>query len=208
MAPEQASGKSRTIGPAADVYALGAILYEMVTGRPPFKGESALDTLEQVIRDEPVAPRRLQPKVPRDLETICLKCLAKEPVKRYSSAELLAEDLRFFIEGRPIRARPVGVIEKGWRWCRRNPLVAGLTAAIVLALLAGTAVAWYLAVEAHDQARQAQANADRALEEKWNSDRRLYLSIMLLAQNAWDQADIPRLGELLEGQLPERTGGD
>src|SRR5262245_50103786 len=164
MAPEQASGKSQTIGPTADVYALGAILYEMVTGRPPFKGESALDTLEQVIRDEPVPPRRLQPKLPRDLETICLKCLGKEPGKRYASAELLAEDLRLFLEGRPIRARPVGAIAKAWRWCRRNPLVAGLTAAVVVALLAGTAVAWYLAAEAHDQAWQAKVNEFEAEE--------------------------------------------
>jgi WD40 repeat protein len=163
MAPEQARAELKAIGPAADVYALGAILYELLTGRPPFKAATPWDTVQLVVGTDPVPPRRLQPKVPRDLETICLKCLDKQPPRRYAAAAALAEDLRRFLAGEPILARPVGVGERAWRWCRRNPVVAALLAAVTLSLVLGLCGVVYFGVQAEANARQA--NADRAHAE-------------------------------------------
>jgi serine/threonine-protein kinase len=140
MAPEQAEGKGKDAGPATDVYALGAILYELLTGRPPFQGKTMLDTLHQVKTEEPVPPARLQPRVPRDLQTICLTCLHKEPDKRYPTAEALAEDLRAFLAGEQIRARPAGAWQQLVQWARRRPGVALLLGAggvAVVGLLVG-----------------------------------------------------------------------
>jgi serine/threonine protein kinase/Tfp pilus assembly protein PilF len=135
MAPEQALGHTKDVGPAADIYALGAILYEVLTGRPPLKGETAMETVRLVIHDDPVPPSRLVPRLARDLETICLKCLSKAPQKRYESAEALAADLDRYREGKPIAARPISRWERGLKWSRRHPLAAAVLAALVLGFI-------------------------------------------------------------------------
>ena len=146
MSPEQAKGETHIVGPAADQYALGAILYELLTGRPPFQGASVLDTLDQVRQKEPVPPSQLQTKVPRDLETICLKCLEKDPSRRYPDVTALAEDLRRYQAGEPIVARPVSEAERIWRWCLRNQAVASLIATAATLLFVVAAVAATAAV--------------------------------------------------------------
>ncbi|MCI0461972.1 MAG: protein kinase, partial [Gemmataceae bacterium] len=181
MAPEQAEGRIKEIAPVTDVYALGAILYELLTGQPPFKGTDWRDTLNQVCHDEPVSPRRLRPKVPRDLETICLKCIEKLPSKRYVSALDLAEDLRRFLGAEPIRARPPRVWERAWKWARRRPAVAAVS--VVLIGLVVTLV-WYsvetsrLVRELSEQNRQtvaaktlAETNEKTAEQRKVEADR-------------------------------------
>jgi eukaryotic-like serine/threonine-protein kinase len=162
MAPEQARGTSRDVGRAADVYSLGAILYETLTGRAPFRGQSYSDTLEQVRTQEPPPPRALQPKVPRDLETICLTCLRKEPSRRYATAGELADDLRRFGRGEPVRARRAGPLERTWRWGRRHPARAALLAAVALLVVGGVASGfWYQSVQAGLAARSAHEEAGR-----------------------------------------------
>jgi serine/threonine-protein kinase len=165
MAPEQARGETRSVGPGVDVYALGAVLYECLTGRPPFRAETAAATLTQVMADDPVPPSQLNPSVPRDLETICLKCLEKEPLRRYPTAAALADDLRRFGRGEPITARPVGRLGRAAKWVRRRPTAAALLAAGLLGL-AGvlTAVVWYVddraRVRSEEGMRGAQVNRE------------------------------------------------
>jgi serine/threonine protein kinase/tetratricopeptide (TPR) repeat protein len=168
MAPEQTNGTPATIGPAADIYALGAILYELLTGRPPFQGRSAIETLDQVRGQEPVAPRRLIPAIPRDLETVCLKCLDKDPCRRYASSDSLATDLRRWLEGRPVLARPVSSFEGAWRWCRRRPVVAALVGSLLTSLFCGFLTTFLLwryadAERIRAEAEQRRAEADYAV---------------------------------------------
>jgi len=155
MAPEQAEGKKDEIGPATDVYALGAILYELLAGVPAFRGISPLDSLRLVVAQEPVAPSRLKPGVPRDLEAICLKCLEKSPARRYASAQALADDLRRFLNGKPVTARHLGPLGRAWKWVRRHPQAVALCAAVALLAMipVGLLVAHYRA----EQRMQARA---------------------------------------------------
>ncbi len=170
MAPEQAEGRSKEVGPAADVYALGAILYHALVGRPPFLGDSAIETLKLVVSADVVPPRRQRPGVPRDLETICLKCLEKEPRKRYATALALADDLERFRAGRPIAARPVGTIGRLWRHSRRNPVLSSSLAALALTFALGTpSLLWLWLASRAERVRtgierdHAERSRDRAL---------------------------------------------
>jgi hypothetical protein len=174
MAPEQALGRRGSITTATDVYGLGSVLYSLLTGRPPFVGDSVIDTLAKVREETPEPPRKFNAKVPRDLEVICLKCLEKDPRRRYSSAQALADDVRAWLENRPIAARPVGSIERMALFMRRRPALAaayGLTAAVVLLLGFGGSLAWLWraaegaraeAVVARNGEARARASAERS----------------------------------------------
>jgi WD40 repeat protein len=168
-APEQAAAR-KDVTVAADVWGLGAVLYECLTGRPPFQAETPLDTILQVLEKEPAPPRPLNPRVDRDLETVCLKCLRKEPESRYPSALALAEDLDSWLAGEPIEARPAGRAERAWRWCRRNPAVAALTAAVAAALVAVAGVSAVAAWQLGAAYRTADANYHDAEQARQSAD--------------------------------------
>jgi WD40 repeat protein len=164
MSPEQVESERGAIGPASDVYSMGAMLYHLLTGRPPFAGASVASTLAQVLNNEPVPPRQLNPAMSPDLETICLKCLRKEPTDRYGSAAALAEDLERHRLGEPIHARPVGATERLWRWCRRQPLIASLSGGILLLMLVVAVGSTVAAVRISAARNSAQDERRRAVE--------------------------------------------
>ncbi len=192
MAPEQADGHSRAVGPAADIYALGAILYQMLTGRPPFLGASAMETLKLVVSADVVPPRRQRPDVPRDLETITLKCLEKEPRRRYSNAAALADDLGRYLDGRTIAARPVSPVGRLARWSRRNPALAASAAALFLTFLLGTPALIVLWLQA--RADRARAEVQRDLAER--SRDRAVRAVSLLARTEGDDMHLEELRPL------------
>lgn len=197
MAPEQAAGKVREIGVASDVYALGAILYEALTSRPPFQAQSSVETMRQVIENEPVSPRLLNASVPRDLETICLKCLEKDSQRRYATAHALAEDLGRFLRHEPIHARPASPAEKASRWCRRNPALAasiGLGLVLILVVAVGSPIA-LIRINRERQRAEQHANLEaqlrRAAEE--NATR---MRLNLYAGDVSYGAQVLRRGDL------------
>ncbi len=208
MAPEQASPGADPLTVAADIYGLGAILYELLTGRPPFSGADALEVLRKVNDEEPRRPQSLNPNIDADLQTICMKCLRKEPGKRYASAEALAEDLERWMKGEPIQARPVRQLERAVKWVRRNKVVAGLGAALVVTLICGTTFAWYFGLNAAHWAAENEANSARALGSARRAEMQRYIYCMRMVQQAWNNGRVERIHELLEAQRPEHTSDD
>jgi WD40 repeat protein len=198
MAPEQARAEKQ-LTTAADIYALGAILYELLTGQPPFRGPAVLDTILQVIEKEPAEPRSINPRAPRDLSVVALKCLAKDPGKRYESAAAMADDLERWVRGEPIVARPVGPRERAVKWVKRNPVVAGLLLVVVVSVLGGVTgilmkyrdakeqegIARHKAQETEDALRDRDVALQQARDESAATSRQLAISNVLLAQGAW-----------------------
>jgi serine/threonine protein kinase/WD40 repeat protein/Leucine-rich repeat (LRR) protein len=233
MPPEQAAGQIVTIGPASDVYALGAILYSLTTGRPPFHSATSIDTLRQVVEKEPVAPRQLNSVIPRDLETIILKCLEKSLPRRYGSAKLLAEELQRFVEGRPIVARPISRVAKTWRWCQRNPSVASLASLVILLLACVSLISAISYVreaalrvkqeqltlserKAKEEERKAKENAigaehiaeqekEKAKASEALTRRNLYVSDAARISNLIKEQNFDRAQTLLKRHIPKPT---
>ena len=223
MSPEQADPTQHTISTASDIYSLGSILYELLTGKPPFEATSPLRTINLMLETDPVSPRVLNPQVNRNLETICLKCLEKEPARRYRSALVLAEEIERFLADQPILARPTNSAEKIWRWCRRKPWVASLggiaiSLTLVLAII-GPLVAWRQQTlrqeadqaskiaqqnerEATRQAQQAQAARKMASQNLQLAQRNLYNAHMNLAFNSWHDGNVPHVLNLLRQHIP------
>jgi eukaryotic-like serine/threonine-protein kinase len=211
MSPEQAGGRTDELGPPADIYSLGAILYCLLTGRPPFQSANPMDILLQVMEKEPLSPDALSPDVPKDLDTICMKCLQKESGRRYQTAPELVDELGRYLRGEPIIARPIGRLERAWRWCQSNPVMAVLAASAVFSLVAGTLVSVIFALKAHREAvdatvargiaeqnertasaesRRADENAASAVRQRDRATKQLYLNELASAQREWELNDV------------------
>jgi eukaryotic-like serine/threonine-protein kinase len=211
MAPEQACGRTREVTTAVDIYALGVLLYEILTGRPPFEGTTPLETLRKVESEEPVSPGRLRPRLPHDLETICLKCLQKEPHRRYPSAAALAEDLRRFLDGEPVLARPVALWERSLRWAQRRPAAAALVAVSVVAVLSLCAGGLWYNAELRDALQAATDRREEAVQERARAFTSLYHALIREAEanrlargsgyrvRAW-----ARLADALQMETPDK----
>jgi WD40 repeat protein len=206
MAPEQAAGQAHEVGPATDVYALGAVLYEMLTGRPPFRAATSFETVQQVLTEEPVAPHSLQRRLAIDLETICLKCLQKDPRRRYASAAELADDLRRFLNVEPIRARPTGRLRRAVKWVRRRPVWAGLIAVTcvgVLALAALSVSLWRTLADREEALGLAKSATLKAQESEAETRQHLYAADLRVAGQFWKSGDLGTL----RARLDRHRGG-
>jgi formylglycine-generating enzyme required for sulfatase activity/tRNA A-37 threonylcarbamoyl transferase component Bud32 len=207
MAPEQAGGRAREIGTPTDVYSLGAILYELLTARPPFIGDTAMATIQQVLHRDPERPRTVVANIPRDLETICLKCLEKDPAKRYATAAALRQDLVAYLDGRPITARPVGLIERSWKWAKRRPTQAAALAAAVSIALAAT-------VGMNEVRKQREADQRAADERTRQAERQTKADALVDSLVTADSSEVPgiltQLADVRELVRPklERLAGE
>ncbi|MEO6809387.1 MAG: protein kinase, partial [Isosphaeraceae bacterium] len=221
MAPEQAEGQMQRIGPPTDVYALGVVLYEVLIGQPPLRGETPFDTLRRVVNEEPVSPRRLRPKLPRDLETIVMTCLRKDHRQRYPTAAALAADLRRFLNGRPIAARPTSIWERLEKWARRQPAQAVLVAVLLVAAVGSVAAtlwtnAWLhqhnLALtrakgRADRNAREAETLRALAEDRAHRLERHHFAALVRMAHRDWEEGHVEQAQELL-GDLRDTSGSN
>ncbi len=208
MPPEQATAQRGKVSRRSDVYGLGAMLYHLLTGRAPFVAETVPETLRLVLETDPVSPRLLNPGVPRDLETICLKCLEKDPGQRYATAQALAEELRRFLGNEPIQARPVTRAVRVGRWCRRKPVIAALAVAVLLVVLLGTGGVLWQAHRARMAAAEAQRQKQEAQAQRDMAQRRLYAAQMNQAYRAWEVGNLAVARKLIETNRPLPGVGD